>query len=977
MAITRKIVGWDGPFLPSLAAFLCETYRDGSEWNMERVVVALPGMQAGRRLTELLAERASSTGGGSPVELALPEIITTGELPEILYEQEGDMRAATPIERHLGLIATLQANPDALLRLTAALPERDDLLEWSRLADQLEAIEDELEAGRLECADAADSCRGALGFDDDARWGAIARIGQAYRKMLAGQRLTTIHAARQSALQRGLRSDREVVLGAVIDMPKMTAEMLRSSGAPVTVVIWAPDTYCDYFDDLGSIVTAKWQDASIELNKGSVLMADRPLDQAESVIAKLRQASPIAPGDVTVAVADESLGMVVERLLEMTGVPARSAQGRDASASAPALLLSAAADCLDDFSAPSLAALVRHPAMRSVIDGVGGSQDGWIAAIDRFMPECLPATLDRDWAAVAAAAREDAENDGLSSGDRAASRALARQADAIGSAKTIVTGLISALRGPRRPLSEWGEPIANFLADIYGARQLEGDNAEDVRLADQLRKIAGHLVTADAIPSLSPLAVPATASNAIRLTLSMLAGDAIPEDVKQSAVTIAGWLEAPLDDAPMIIVAGVNERFLPASVASDAFLPNRLRTALGLVDSAQRYARDAYLLTAMAASRAGNLTLICGRRSAEGDPLTPSRLIFACNRDEMVERALSFYDEHGAEARTPVTGLRYSQTDNLAVIPRPPAGARLRSDRLAVTALREYLRCPYRFYLRYVLRLESIEEAGDELNEARFGTLAHYALAQFGRSSLRESTDGEAITRFLHDCLDNEAARRFGDVRLPAVEIQIAQLKNRLSWFSMEQAKWAAEGWEIVEIEKEHARLFEYGSGALTVAGKLDRLDRMRGTDRYCVIDYKCGDAGKTPEDTHRTGRQDDRKWVDLQLPVYRQFVADSLPPDASIDLAYFTIGDNPQKCRVAVADWTIDDLSKAAVITQEVVGGIGRGRFWPPSPDVNTRFDDGFRNICLDLSPSRRNVIERPSGFCSIWPEYMKPAEV
>src|SRR5690606_20786173 len=90
-----------------------------------------------------------------------------------------------------------------------------------------------------------------------------------------------------------------------------------------------------------------------------------------------------------------------------------------------------------------------------------------------------------------------------------------------------------------------------------------------------------------------------------------------------------GWLELHHDAAPNLIVMGVNDGSVPQSITSDEFLPNALRGALGLQTSETRYARDAYLLQAIDRSR--SLTLIAGRRGPEGDPLTPSRLLLACD----------------------------------------------------------------------------------------------------------------------------------------------------------------------------------------------------------------------------------------------------------------------------------------------------------------------------------------------------------
>ena len=81
----------------------------------------------------------------------------------------------------------------------------------------------------------------------------------------------------------------------------------------------------------------------------------------------------------------------------------------------------------------------------------------------------------------------------------------------------------------------------------------------------------------------------------------------------------------------------------PGGGRADLFLPDRLRGALGLEDSERRYAQDNYALNLLAASR--RLQLVAGRRGPEGDPLIPSRLLFACDADgdELAQQARAFW----------------------------------------------------------------------------------------------------------------------------------------------------------------------------------------------------------------------------------------------------------------------------------------------------------------------------------------------
>ena len=76
----------------------------------------------------------------------------------------------------------------------------------------------------------------------------------------------------------------------------------------------------------------------------------------------------------------------------------------------------------------------------------------------------------------------------------------------------------------------------------------------------------------------------------------------------------------------------------------------------GSMDEDMRFARDAYLLQALATCRArgGRLDLLLGKTSAAGDPLRPSRLLLRCPDAELPDRiAYLFRPAEVARANVP------------------------------------------------------------------------------------------------------------------------------------------------------------------------------------------------------------------------------------------------------------------------------------------------------------------------------------
>ncbi|MBL8826457.1 MAG: hypothetical protein JNM18_05690, partial [Planctomycetaceae bacterium] len=82
MPIARRFLGWDRPLLAAAVDELLSLFGQAASLDLGEVIVVTPGAAAGRRLLELLVDRA--TNEHRP--LVPPRFVTQGELPELLYE---------------------------------------------------------------------------------------------------------------------------------------------------------------------------------------------------------------------------------------------------------------------------------------------------------------------------------------------------------------------------------------------------------------------------------------------------------------------------------------------------------------------------------------------------------------------------------------------------------------------------------------------------------------------------------------------------------------------------------------------------------------------------------------------------------------------------------------------------------------------------------------------------------------------------
>jgi len=939
----RVFLGWDRPGLAAAVDHLVGKSGRPGALDLGNVVVAVPGGRAGRRLLELIVERAEEDRR----LLTPPKIITVGRLPEQLYQAKRPF--ADDLVQHLAWVAALrQMDPARLGNVVPSPPAEDDFAAWLSLAEMLGRLHRELAAEAQDFADVANCGSRLPGFREAPRWQTLAEVQQRYLRTLDGVGLWDLQTARLFAIRNGecAMGDHIMLVGAV-DLNRAHQLMLDQVASHVTALVMAPKELADRFDEYGCIRPAAWQDVAIELRPEQIELAEAPADQAAAVVRTLAGFGGRYGGEeITIGVPDESLVPYLEQRLAQAGVAVRYGVGTPVGRLGPCRLVQAAAEYLDGRRFPAFAALVRHPAVDAWLAENNGELRGdWLAELDDYSARHLPHHADfrslQDFGSLLRRVHESVEK------------------------------LAGPLEGEKRGLAEWGPPLAGLLAEVYGKRPLNPGVEPDRTILDACEAARDMLRAHQTIPgALTPTL---TAVEVLRLVLRQLDSKSIPPPSMPGAIELLGWLELSLDDAPALVVTGLNEGIVPASVNADLFLPNQLRLALGIEDNDRRYARDAYALSVLAASRK-ELRLIAGRRSAEGEPLQPSRLLFACDAETMARRVRAFFseivaprgqralplslgegrDEGGPFARSsgerspvgPIAlTLTLSQGERGLAVPRPQKLAEPVTS-MRVTEFRDYLACPYRYYLRHRLGLGAQSDDAQELDGASFGSLAHDVLKDFGKSPAAGSTRAEEILAQLSDSLDRHVRRQFGASPLAAVLVQIEQLRARLAALAQWQAQWAASGWQIrhVEIGEDRAKASLVVDGApMGIRGRIDRIDFHPGTNQWVIFDYKTSDTAKKPEQTHvRSG-----EWSDLQLPLYRR-LAEGMGTGGDVKLGFIVLPKDTAEVGERLAPWSREDLQSADRAAEEVVRGVRAEKFWPPTSPAPPGFDD-LAAICQE----------------------------
>ncbi|HMF20839.1 MAG TPA: double-strand break repair protein AddB [Pseudolabrys sp.] len=619
-------------------------------------------------------------------------------------------------------------------------------------------------------------------------------------------------------------------------------------------------------------------------------------EEALAIAVCLREAAEAPNKSAALVTPDRALARRVVAALERWQVDVEDSGGdalADTSAGVFARLVAEAA--LGGLEPASLLALLKHPLLR--LGGEAGAHARAVAALERAVlrgprPRRGLAGLAHALATFKATRDELHRNDPrnfVPAGDFETAERLADKLtqalvplEALGHSRSNLFTLAQAHAMALEALSDDGRTIAAY-GGVYGR---------------QLQRIFETLAESEASRTLELVAT--EYPDVFHLLCSGRA-ERRAEDGKPR-VRIFGLLEARLQSADRIVLAGLNEGTWPPETRSDPWLSRPMRLELGLNLPELRVGLSAHDFAQ--GLGAPEVFLTRAARQA-GAPTVSSRFLqrlAAVAGEERWKGALKRGATYAEYARALDHPAKVSPMPRPQPVPPPEA----RPSQLSVTDIENWLRDPYTIYAKHVLRLLPLEAIDTPPGATDRGTFIHEAIGEFTKTFadtlppdvVRELT--ALGKKHFASLEDYEEARAFWWTRFRRIA----------NWFERWESGRRAGATKIfAEISGKHS--IPLGNANFLLTARADRIEH-RADGSYAILDYKTGQPPTEPQVRSGLAPQ-----LTLEAAILRKGGFPDIPASSVSEIGYVRLkgGEPPiEPKNIRITEGTPDSCADIAL---------------------------------------------------------------
>lgn len=423
------------------------------------------------------------------------------------------------------------------------------------------------------------------------------------------------------------------------------------------------------------------------------------------------------------------------------------------------------------------------------------------------------------------------------------------------------------------------QPLSSWVADHIALSEAIAAGNNSTEPGELWQKKAGQkaLQIMQNLAEQAEFGTDMTASDYGDLVGALLSGEEVRDrDAPHPDIMIWGTLEARVQGADLVILAGLNDGTWPEAPTPDPWLNRALRHQAGLLLPERRIGLSAH--DYQQAIGAKEVWLTRSIRSDDAETVASRWL----NRLRNLLDGLR--DQRGPEAlrdmlaRGDMWLARVATFEHVEPVaaaprpsPRPPRSARPHA--LSVTEIKRLIRDPYAIYAKHVLKLARLGPLVQSPDALMRGTLAHDILEQFVQDTLRDPAllSTAHLIHVAHHIMER-------DVPWPAARsLWLARIERIAQWFVNREKLRQSEA-RPVAFEAQATGKLTWPDLGFTLKARADRIDQA-GNGNVLIYDYK---TGKPP-----TAKQ--QATFDKQLLIEAAMIEEG---------AFETLG----VCRVALA---------------------------------------------------------------------------
>ena len=363
------------------------------------------------------------------------------------------------------------------------------------------------------------------------------------------------------------------------------------------------------------------------------------------------------------------------------------------------------------------------------------------------------------------------------------------------------------------------------------------------------------------------------------------AGQTRDQNQVHSNIRIWGTLEARVQSADLVILAGLNDGTWPEPPAPDPWLNRSLRLQAGLLLPERKIGLSAHDFQQAVGAKTVWLTRSLRSDDAE---TVPSRWL---NRIENLLNGLEKPDDYswmdrlrarGEDWLAKVAALEEPEIAPLSIRPSVAPPVACRPERLAVTDIKHLIRDPYAIYAKRILNLKRLDSLTKSPDAPLRGTLIHDLLEAFLETAPWANAKAAKAT-----LLDLAKERFQTTVPWPAARrMWLARVDRFSDWFITHEMIRQA---NIISTKTEIKGEINLPELGFTLSGTADRIDLLKDGSAH-IYDYKTGKPPTPAQQLHFD------KQLLLEVEILRRGGFSGLAPLKAAGATYIGLDNAPSQ---------------------------------------------------------------------------------